>query len=584
MAATILEVPMRIWLALSLCFWGMNLPISSAEDLLADRGKAAGCIIIAQDAPEGPLLEAAKELASYLQQMSGAQIPVLRESQPHEGFQILVGPTTIHRPDNAAVSAERVGIDGFVIDSIPNGVMIAGRTPQGSANGIYHFAEEVLGVHWYSVEDDGPTFPSRPTIRIPTLKLTVKPNAALRGQYFSFQQSQEFRGASHLGKKLGANVERWWKFNRLWCFPAEVGHAFDNMIPTKLYETHPEYFPYIDYSFEKDNRTRTIGPTADGSLPSWPHKVGRHVAPGSVQRCLSNPAVQRLVGEWTAAKFDSDPDLLFASLSANDGPWWCACEECKKMGQTQSERNLAFCNAVAKLNEKKYPDKGYVFYAYWDTVEPPAEMVAHPNVVPMIATLWQCRVHPFSSDCPDSVYHRKVVDGWHKVAGRIAWRPYTAAGPFTFPSITFVAQELRYYRDHGSIGGMREYQFPPRVNWALLAWAETKLLWDADQDPDKLRRQFIEGYYGSAAADAMEQVYRFIEDGVPAQQRHWGEEDGSGLHSIQPEVLFKPVIDQCKDRLDAALVAVKDQPEVFRHRVERDIATLRGEAKTEYTQ
>src|SRR3990167_7938837 len=127
------------------------------------------------------------------------------------------------------------------------------------------------------------------------------------------------------------------------------------------------------------------------------------------------------------------------------------------MGPTISHRNLAFVNAVAKANEAKYPDRGYIFYAYMKTLEPPAGMKAHPNVVPMIAPLWQCRIHPISSDCPDSAYLRRVIPGWQKIAGRIAYYSYTNAGDgiFTFPSVIVMAEEMRFLRDSGSIGGFR---------------------------------------------------------------------------------------------------------------------------------
>ena len=109
-------------------------------------------------------------------------------------------------------------------------------------------------------------------------------------------------------------------------------------------------------------------------------------------------------------------------------------------------------------------------------------------------------------------------------------------------------------------------------------WIEAKLLWDVPRDEVKLRRKFIEGYYGRAAADAVEKVYDSIETGLrlTVNERKWPGDDGTGLHSEKGEELLKPVITKCRGDIDAALKAVQSGPEVFRLRVIRDMEMLMG--------
>ena len=572
-------------LRIALCLWSVSLVVGMASaGVLVEDGKSAGCIVLPANAPK-MVQTAANDLAGYIRQMSGASVPIFHDSEPCPGFRILLGSTKLSLVDPSSVTQDKLGYGGFIVKSIPNGLAIAGGIPRGTANGVYYFAEEVLGVHWYSVEDNGPSCPQRKTIRIPELDVTVKPEFAWRSQYLSFQEGSPAysQKTAPMATKLGANRDRWWAFNRHWGISADSAHVFFQIVPGDLYDTHPEYFPYINYAFAKDSKKRVYaGP--DGALPAWPFKAGRHKGDNSVQRCLSNPDVLRMAIEYTQQRFKSDPDLRFTTLSANDGPWWCECDACKAMGHTETERNLAFANAVARANERLYPDRGYIFVAYWDTLEPPVSMKTHPNVVPMIARLWQCRIHPISSNCPDSAYTRRVFKEWQRTAGRTAFHLYTTPGPFTFPGPVALAEQMRFLRDSGSIGGFREHQFAPRVNWQMLAWMEIRLMWDVNQDPIKLRDQFIEGYYGRKAAPAIRKVYDVIETASrqPTHDRTWPKDEGDGLHSVPGEDIFKPIVAQLQDDVDAALREAQSEREPFKLRIIRDMEMLLGKNKAEF--
>ncbi len=580
-----------VWLAVLTLLLLPTIGSVAAAAVLVKDGSPSGCIVVPQGTEKGRVLTAAEDLAGYLQKMSGASIPIHRDNEPCAGFRVLIGSTRLAPIEPAEVSEEKVGYDGFVIHTVPSGVVIAGRDPKGTANGVYHFAEEVLGVHWFSVEDDGPTCPQRRTIEVPKLSLTVKPDFAWRSHYWSFQGRDPYKNAATpFAKKLALNRDRWWTFNRLWGIEAEVGHAFRFIVPDELYASHPEYFPYIDYTFKEDRNSpfnaKVIRPDSKGNLPAWPWKPGRYAGGESIQRCFSNPDVLRLTAEWTARQFDAQPELRFASLSANDGPFWCDCRVCKALGRTRSHQALAFANKVAAANKTKYPDRGYLMYAYMHTLDPPSGMKADPAVVPVIAPLWQCEIHPISSNCPDCVYLRRVYQEWSKITnGRIAYHPYTTPGPFTFPGPLALAEKIRFVHDLGAMGFIRENQFTPKVNWAMLNWMETKLLWKANCDPAKLRRQFIEGHYGLAAADSIEKVYIAIEEGAAATVtgRKSSYHLGNGLHEWESGYeALKSVLEKCRPDIEAALAAAEKEPEAFRNRIVRDMEALLGKNRSEF--
>ena len=551
---------------------------------LVTDGKATGCIVTVEN-PGKWVSTAVKDLRAYIQEMSGAQLPICTDADECPGFRIIVGPTRLVEVDPAWITEDKVGVDGFVIRSIPDGVIIAGRIPYGSANGVYHFAEEVLGVHWFSVDDDRPTCPKRATIAIPDLDMTVKPSCQWRGQYYSFQQgAKEYRDRTwDMANKLALLRDRWWYFNRMPSPPTNefgCGHSFDAYVPSELFEDHPEYFPLVDYKFEKSTDHRL--PYANMIKIDTPKRMG---GAHSLQRCFSNPEVLKIVVEATRKQFDSTPGMRNAPLSINDGPWWCECDKCKAMGPTNCHRYVAFCNAVAEANEELYPDRGYVFLAYEETLEPPVGMKLHRNIIPMIATLRVCRAHPISSNCPDAVYERRIIEGWSKLTDRITEYSYVTGGPFTAPNVLAMAEKMRFMRDHGHIGGFREHYALPRVNWEMLNWMEVKLMWDPDLDAVKLRRQFIEGHYGPAAADPVERVYDQIETLMattdlttqfPEGPISQGHNRMIGQENPDCYIYWKPIIAKCRADIDAALAAVQPlaTDNKFRKRVERDMNEL----------
>jgi hypothetical protein len=554
--------------------------LPAAETTLVKDGKALGAIVVAKDQSDQKVLTAARDLADYVQRITGVRVAVTTDDNPGKGSLILIGETSLASVDPAWITDDKIAEDGFIIRTVDQGILICGRVPYGTAHGVYYLAEEYMNVHWYTVEDDEPTCPQNDTITFPRLNLTVKPAFRWRGLYYSFQQADKGHAAEKgpLPEKFLENRDHWWEFNRLWSplsNAIDVGHCYFKFIPAELYETHPEYFPYLDYTFKKDSRTEVIKANADGKLPNWPYKTGRHVGnPESTQRCLSNPEVFQKAVAFLENLFENDDDLAIGPMSANDGPWWCVCEPCKAMGKTIAHRNLLFTNAVAKAIEPKFPDARVIALAYWDTIDPPLDMKVRRNVLPFVAALWKCRLHSIYSDCPESVIRRHHLEGWRKMSNIIAFYPYMNDGPFATPTITTIAEDYRFVRDLGCIGGFREHQHAPRVGWAMINWIETKLLWDPDQDVKKLVRQFMEGYYGRSAATHMNSIFTKLEEHIRSSDTQY---PSTHNHRLEDPEFLKKLIDRCYHDIVVALTVAKSAPKVYRQRVERDLKTLLGE-------
>ena len=514
-----------------------------AQGTLVADGRAGGCIVIREDLPLGALRSAAENLASYLQSMSGVRVPLCWDTQRGPGFRIYIGETRLQTVDPASVTRERVGFDGFVIKTVPGGLQIAGRSERGTAHGVYHFAEQVLGVHWFTLEEDRPTCPQKKTIRIPQIDWTVKPDFRWHRQSYTINRQ-------HMPKEWLENYGHWSAFNRVGGIDGSIGHAYYAFIPDALFTSHPEYFPLL-----KGKRT-------PGRL--------------EVQRCLSNPAVLQRAIAYSAAFLTDNYTQWTTSLSANDGVGWCECQACAQLGPTPSHRAFRFANRVAEALQDRFPSRGISVLAYMDTLEPPLGLKLHRNVVPWLAFISQCRVHSIHSDCPEAVSKRRIVRAWQQLAGQFYWYSYLTGGPFHAPAPIAMAEEMRFMHEHGCVGGFREHTAGPQTGWALLNWMEVQLHWDVEQDPRALRRKFLEGYYGPRGTVAAERVYAQLEQGLlrmsmaPAPRRPYG-------HNNLAPPLFGPVAEECRPAIEAALQLARLEPDrTFARRMARDMGNLLG--------
>jgi hypothetical protein len=537
---------------------------------IVENGQAKGRIIVPAGA-DGKVVGAAHKLSSYLQQMTGAFVTVQSDASPiPAGFHIRLGSTAGAPVDPAWVTEQQVGKDGFVFRTANDGVVLAGGNAYGTTNAIYRFAEQVLGVHWFSPEDSAPTFPQQSTVAVPSLNQTVKPDFNWRGQYYSFQQREDYQTLGAVAQQISANRDAWWTFNRMSSPPTyeiDAGHMFHQFVPDSLYASHPEYFPLVDYKFG------AVGPNQNPYVNRVPSGNPPQRMPGiSSQRELSNPEVQQLAIQWTRDQFAANPNLAMASLAASDGPWWSTSPQFLAMGPDDASRYVAFVNIVAQANEALYPNRGYTFLAYDGSTTltpPPSSIVVHPNATPFIAPLFLDRVHSILSDHPDAVYLRQVIDGWSDISQQIAYRPYITDGPLTLPGALTLADETKYVRDHGSIGGFREHQYLPGVGWALMNWMEGQLMWDADQDPRQLRRQFMDGYYGPGSGETIDQVFEIVETNlrntiIP----------GDPSLQVSSHEYLKPNIEPALTHIGLALREAQSESSVQRQRIERDMWKL----------
>lgn len=464
-------------LCLSSFAWGT----SSMQDFTLARDRKCLVSIIVPKGADPIIQAAANDLAAYIEKASGARPSVDYDGSPVDGPAIHIGQTA---PTKAAgLLPDDLSDEGYVI--VPNGadILIIGRTPDGTVNGVYGFLRDNLGVRWFMPGELWEAVPK-------TDPLVVKVAETRSDPDFSFRI---------WGGGTGTEYQSWLVRNRLTRRRSNIryfgfGHNLGNIIiPSKHGKEHPEYFAEIDGA--------RILPEKDG--------------PHGGEPCFTNPDVIRLAIEAARAYFDKDPTATQFSLCINDDPRCCNCPNCAKLdspyqmsrnGKQYSDSYYYFVTQVANEVAKTHPDKTLGCYAYWPVELPPRHIERLPDNV--VIALTQDTSQHF--DPKYKAIDRDIYLKWCKVASHMVKYDYYGLGWFTpryYPHL--VADDLKFVRKNGVVGHYCEI-CPYWIMTGPQLYMAAQLLWDTDQDPDALLDEYFTSLYGNAAP-TMKRFYSTLE-------------------------------------------------------------------------
>ncbi len=415
-------------------------------------------IVVSSAAAEYEFL-AAEELQKYIERISDVYIPVINDNLPVAPFEIILGKSSRLDDFDIKIDLDKLGDDGFVIMTVGNKLIIAGGNEMGTLYGVYTFLEEYLGCRKYS--EDVTVVPKMKTITIGSIDDKQIPDFTYREMHFvGARRSELYRNWHKLDLKEGKN--EWGMFV----------HTFDDLVPPeKYFESHPEYFSYLN-----------IQRIPDGQL------------------CLSNPDVYKIVVAGLRERMKEKPEALYWSVSQNDTYKACECDECKKLYEKYGDYSGAYVWFLNKL-AKQFPDKVVSTLAYQFTRSAPTGIKPDSNVNIMFCSIECNRSKPLATD-PSSASFRRDAENWGKLTDNIFMWDYivqfrSLISPF--PNLRVLQPNLQYFRDQnmkmmfqqGSGGLKSEF-------YELRQYLDAKLLWNPDADVDAIIDDFVNGYYGPA--------------------------------------------------------------------------------------
>ncbi len=518
------------------------------------KAQAAGVTLVTDGVPQALLMveagapksmQAAEALQTYLERMSGAQLPLIIEGETLPDHapagRIHVGHTAAARGQKVpsgfdpSIRPDAFEEEGFVLRTLDANTLLVAGNNDGPYNGTvfaaYALLEE-LGCRWYFPGDWGEIVPKETTITVPAVDIESRPDFPVRSIWLS--------GWVHCTREERTIFSEWGPKMRFseGMYPT-VGDGFlaRFLPPDDYFDEHPEWFA------QGQDGVRRRGRSASHTM-----------------LCLSNAEMFEEFVNNVEKYLAADPERSGFGISPPDGMPYCYCEDCLaqslnfqyphygRQRRMQSEEYYRFATRLAR----RFPDKWVSTMAY-SLREMPPQGVAIPSNV---------RVHhaPITSD----ILHANDTQLWRRRQTVEIQKQFLEQTPhFTIyhynpgfllgkfvpeRDVANAAVNLPMYREMGVKGMIQEGRKAFMQTW-ISYYVSSKLLWDADADADAIKQDFYSTFFGPAAGPHVQAWWDACER-VLGESHTQAHED-----SLVNHIYTKSFTDGIRKHVDAALAA-----------------------------
>ncbi len=458
--------------ALPLMAFSLIASVSRAGPLtLAGPGVTPALILTQPDATPAEL-NAARELAAVLQEITGAAFKIEPAPDHPPERAILVGPGPVAARLFPDVPWDQLGPEEVVIQTRDERLLLAGGRPRGTLYAVSQFLQRQAGVRWWTPW--AARVPKQSRLEVGELSVRYRPVFESRDPYWypAFDARWAVRNFSN---SQSANIpEEWGGCIRYKGFV----HTFYPLVPPdEHFAKHPEWFSEI-----KGQRTHD-----------------------HAQLCLTNPELREHVVERVKQWLRESPEARIISVSQNDWYGYCECAKCRALDEAEGSHAgtmLDFVNYVAERIEKEFPHVAVDTLAYQYTRQPPKTLKPRPNVIVRLCSI-ECNFRE-PLEAPANAKFADDIRGWAKICERLYIWDYTTDFAHYLqphPNWYVLGPNVRFFAAHNVKGLFEQgaYQSHGAEFGELRAWVLAQLLWDPRQDDRALIREFLEGYYGPAA-------------------------------------------------------------------------------------
>jgi fructan beta-fructosidase len=494
--------------------------------VIAEDG-VARTVIVVDPAATATEFYAARQLASFLQQITGASFEV-RTNIESPARAIMVGRGSAATACFPEIPFAQLGEEEMVIRTKGERILLAGGRPRGTLYAVSRFLQDACGVRWWTPWAS--RIPHQPTLRTADVNARAKPAFEYRDPYWrcAFDADWSWRNfcngqAPHLTAEQGGCV-----------IYKNFVHSFYTLVPPeKYFAAHPEWFSLVNGHRTADN----------------------------AQLCLSNPDLRDFVVERVKQALRESPEARIISVSQNDCFNPCQCAQCKALDDAEGSHAgsmIAFVNYIAEKIEPEFPTVAVDTLAYQYTRKPPRALRPRPNVIVRLCSI-ECDFRQ-TLDGPANAAFADDIRGWEEKTDRLyIWDYVTDFSHYLqpFPDWFALAPNLRFFQAHHVRGVFEEgaYESFGAEMAELRAWVLAQLLWNPQQDDHALIREFLEGYYGAAG----QPLARYLDLMQKASQ---GYKLTISAPTDAPFLSFQPLA-QAESCWQEAEQAVKDNDELL---------------------
>jgi len=495
--------------------------LAGAPVVLVENGRSAHQICLPSQATAAEQ-RGALELQKFLEEMSGARLPVSARCGPGPGILLKYVP--------------ELGPEEFSLKTVGSNIVITGGRPRGVMYGVYTFLEK-LGCRWFSSSLS--RIPKRKTVLVEELEDHQRPAFEMRWPGITEAADKDWAARNKLnggGLPLDASTG-----GRVECAPC--GHSFYWLVPPdKFFAAHPEYFALVE------SKRRSSG----------------------AQLCLTNPGTIRAGVERILRWLEERPEVDIVGVCQEDWRGVCECDNCRRVEQEEGGAHsgpiVRFVNALAEEVTKKYPNKRILTYAYQYSEPAPSKTRPHPNVRIQLAPISACVGHP-AEECPlNKTLLMDNLKGWSRLANQIYMYGYAtnfAHFLYPFPDFYRLAADIPMLKRNGVAGIYYEssHQGNGGESAEMRAYVMAKMFWNPSENMEQLVDEYMEAAYGKAARP-MRAVFALMHREV----RFPPHGKGKHLWIFQAPWLPDEVVEQARKRYAEAMGAAVNEAERTRIR------------------
>ena len=286
--------------------------------------------------------------------------------------------------------------------------------------------------------------------------------------------------------------------------------------------------------------------------------------------CLTDENIYQTVLKNVRSVLAQNPDAKILSVSQNDNPSYCKCENCAAIEAEEGSPAgtlLRFVNRIANDIAADYPNVTIDTLAYKYTQKPPKVTKPAPNVCIRLCSISCHFTHPLTkSNCSACTDFRVALEGWSEICENIYIWDYTTNYSYylaTFPNFHVLRENMQFFADH-NVKGVYEQgnsQSPSGEFGELRAYLIAKLLMNPYMSKTEYYAhmdEFLAAYYG----DGWGYIRKYINTFTQYANASTG---GMGIYNYPFGVLSKDSLDSLDDTFnewwDAAEAAAGDRLE-----------------------
>ena len=483
---------------------------------------------------------AAQELQRVLKKCTQTESTIIKDGEKFNAPAISIGKTSVTTIKDYEVLEELLNEDGFIVRGDGNILSIRGAWERGTLYGVYDFIEKAIGVRYIAA--DYTYYPQNATISFPIIDYKEIPSFTIRNyRCYQTEHNPLFCARRRVTPLYGKDIAKYGHALSYRCL--DDGHNTLSIIRHDVYnETHPEFFGGLgdedeicwlngldeNYEYIDDGKLSVVGLLIDfvkKTVQRNPHCNCVSIMQWDTftesqgKRCLE-----------VSKKYGSSAAPIILSLNA-------VCREVQKWSDKCFNGKKIKIITFAYI----YSEKAPVIYGNNGEIKLLDEKIkAHENLVVQIAPAEANFAYEIYSDkqlysCfyPDLRYDRMFKE-WNAVCKEIAIFGYESNGCerlFYFPNLQTYKNNLKYYKSIGvsimdSLAQIYRYS---GFQTDMKAYVFSKLLWNIEEDTEKLVKEFCEYYYGIAAVDVLKMIYLF-EDRISYLKEKLGAEFSAGMH------------------------------------------------------